>query len=70
MQDVKLVAGSNGHLTQCPTAEPDCPTCGQFQTLQAVVARLEENLQQLADKVKTFEKKCDARIYLINCFDS
>jgi protein kinase C-binding protein NELL len=51
MQDVKLVAGSNGHLAQCPSAEPDCPTCGQFQTLQSVVARLEKSLQQLTDKV-------------------
>ena len=51
MQDVRLVAGSNGHLTQCPAAEADCPTCGEFQSLRSVVARLEKSLQQLTDKV-------------------
>ena len=51
MQDVRLVAGANGHQVQCPSVETECPTCGQFQTLQSVVARLEKTLQQLTDKV-------------------
>lgn len=51
MQDVKLVAGSNGHLAQCPSAEAECPTCGEFHSLRSVVARLEQTLQQLTDKV-------------------
>ncbi len=54
MQDVKLVAGSNGHLVQCPSAEAECPTCGEFHSLQSVVARLEKSLQQLTDKVSLF----------------
>lgn len=52
MQDVRLVAGSNGHLAQCPTAEAECPTCGEFHSLQSVVARLERTLQQLTNKVQ------------------
>ena len=51
MQDVKLVAGANGHLVQCPAAEAECPTCGEFHSLQSVVARLEKSLQLLTDKV-------------------
>ena len=51
MQDVRLVAGSNGHLTQCPTAEAECPTCGEFSSLRSVVARLERSLQQLTNQV-------------------
>ncbi len=52
MENVKLVAGPNGHLTQCPSsAEPDCPTCGQFQTLQALVNDLQKQFLQLNDKV-------------------
>lgn len=51
MQDVRLVAGSNGHLMQCPKAEAECPTCGEFHSLQSVVARLELSLQQLTNKV-------------------
>ena len=65
MQDVKLVAGSNGHLAQCPSAEPDCPTCGQFQTLQSVVARLEKSLQQLTDKVMISFAFCFASLVTI-----
>jgi hypothetical protein len=52
MQDVKLVAGSNGHLVQCPAAEAECPTCGEFHSLQSVVARLEKSLQHLTNKVQ------------------
>lgn len=54
MQDVRLVAGSNGHLTQCPTAEAECPTCGEFSSLRSVVARLERSLQQLTNQVSLF----------------
>lgn len=54
MQDVRLVAGSNGHLAQCPKAEAECPTCGEFHSLRSVVARLEKTLQQLTDKVSSF----------------
>ena len=52
MQDVKLVAGSNGHLVQCPAAEAECPTCGEFHSLQSVVARLEKSLLHLTNKVR------------------
>lgn len=51
MQDVRLVAGVNGHVAQCPLAQAECPTCGEFHTLRSVVARLEKSLQHLADKV-------------------
>ena len=51
MQDVHLVAGSNGHLAQCPKADAECPTCGEFHSLRSVVAQLEKTLQQLTDKV-------------------
>ena len=51
MQDVRLVAGVNGHVVQCPLAQAECPTCGEFHTLRSVVARLEKSLQHLADKV-------------------
>ncbi|XP_046442081.1 protein kinase C-binding protein NELL1-like isoform X2 [Daphnia pulex] len=57
MQDVKLVAGSNGHLVQCPAAEAECPTCGEFHSLQSVVARLEKSLQHLTNKLEHAEER-------------
>ena len=54
MQDVRLVAGSNGHLAQCPKAETECPTCGEFHSLRSVVARLEKALQLVTDRVSFY----------------
>ncbi|XP_032793634.2 protein kinase C-binding protein NELL1 isoform X2 [Daphnia magna] len=57
MQDVNLIAGSNGHLVQCPAAEAECPTCGEFHSLQSVVARLEKSLQHLTNKLEHAEER-------------
>lgn len=71
MQDVNLIAGSNGHLVQCPAAEAECPTCGEFHSLQSVVARLEKSLQHLTNKVRVepeIVKSNSICLFILFCF--
>ena len=51
LQDVRIVEGTAGHLTQCPSADADCPTCGQFQQLSDQVNNLQTLVTQLSARV-------------------
>ena len=51
LQDVKLVAGPHGYLSQCPLLDSFCPTCGQFSILQNTVEQLMRNLNELTRRV-------------------
>ncbi|XP_070164643.1 protein kinase C-binding protein NELL1 isoform X2 [Polyergus mexicanus] len=55
LQDVKLIAGPHGYLTQCPQLDSSCPTCGQFSTLQNTVARLLDNVKELTHRLAAAE---------------
>lgn len=51
LQDVKLIAGPHGYLSQCPQLDSSCPTCGQFSILQNTVEQLMHNLNELTRRV-------------------
>lgn len=51
LQDVRVVGGSGGHLSQCPDADADCPSCGQFLHLADELAATRAMVKALADRV-------------------
>ncbi|KAM0736234.1 Protein kinase C-binding protein NELL1 [Formica fusca] len=55
LQDVKLIAGPHGYLSQCPQLDSSCPTCGQFSTLQNTVERLLDNVKELTHRLAAAE---------------
>ncbi|RWS27877.1 protein kinase C-binding protein NELL2-like protein, partial [Leptotrombidium deliense] len=55
LRDVKLVAKAYGYSADCPRLETDCPTCGQFKSLQSTVSQLEHYVKELSAKVS---KEC------------
>jgi len=60
LQDVRVVAGPHGYLSQCPRLDSVCPTCGQFQLLQATVEDLTARVNQLVQKVSLSKKNTHA----------
>lgn len=52
LQDVRLVSGAAGYLLQCPQADAECPTCGQFQILSDQVNQLQQLVSQLSIRVR------------------
>ncbi|CAL4155734.1 unnamed protein product, partial [Meganyctiphanes norvegica] len=60
LQDVRIVAGSSGHLLQCPQADADCPTCGQFQHLSEQVNQLQQLVTTLATRLTASEARLAA----------
>ncbi|XP_063224126.1 protein kinase C-binding protein NELL1-like isoform X2 [Bacillus rossius redtenbacheri] len=67
LQDVRLIFGPHGYLSQCPSLDSTCPTCGQFSLLQGAVDQLRRNLQDLTDRLAAAEgrigvvEQCDCR---------
>ncbi|XP_065334264.1 protein kinase C-binding protein NELL1-like isoform X3 [Cloeon dipterum] len=57
LQDVRVVAGPHGYLSQCPKVDSVCPTCGQFQLLQATVEDLTARVNQLVQKLEATEAR-------------
>ncbi|XP_011687422.1 PREDICTED: protein kinase C-binding protein NELL1-like [Wasmannia auropunctata] len=55
LQDVKLIAGPHGYLSQCPQLDSSCPTCGQFSILQNTVEQLMHNLNELTHRLAAAE---------------
>ncbi|XP_047358151.1 protein kinase C-binding protein NELL1-like isoform X5 [Vespa velutina] len=55
LQDVKLVPGPHGYLSQCPQLDSSCPTCGQFSMLQNTVEQLMHNLNELTRRLAAAE---------------
>ncbi|XP_069164822.1 protein kinase C-binding protein NELL2a isoform X3 [Procambarus clarkii] len=60
LQDVRLVSGAGGYLLQCPQADAECPTCGQFQTLSDQVDQLQHLVTQLATRLTASEARLAA----------
>ncbi|CAD1477040.1 unnamed protein product, partial [Heterotrigona itama] len=62
LQDVKLIAGPHGYLSQCPLLDSFCPTCGQFSILQNTVEQLMPAAEGRISKVEECEcqKSCRA----------
>ncbi|XP_069969926.1 protein kinase C-binding protein NELL1 isoform X2 [Penaeus vannamei] len=60
LQDVRLVSGPAGYLLQCPQAEAECPTCGQFQVLSDQVNQLQQLVTQLASRLSASEARLAA----------
>ncbi|XP_014488740.1 PREDICTED: protein kinase C-binding protein NELL1-like isoform X2 [Dinoponera quadriceps] len=55
LQDVKLISGPHGYLSQCPQLDSSCPTCGQFSILQNTVEQLMHNLNELTRRLAAAE---------------
>ncbi|XP_011306410.1 protein kinase C-binding protein NELL1-like isoform X3 [Fopius arisanus] len=55
LQDVKLIPGAHGYLSQCPQLDTSCPTCGQFSILQNTVEQLMHNLNELTRRLAAAE---------------
>ncbi|KAK0176776.1 hypothetical protein PV328_000881 [Microctonus aethiopoides] len=55
LQDVKLIPGAHGYLSQCPQLDTSCPTCGQFSILQNTVEQLLHNLNELTHRLAAAE---------------
>ncbi|XP_076626123.1 protein kinase C-binding protein NELL1 isoform X4 [Colletes latitarsis] len=55
LQDVKLIPGPHGYLSQCPQLDSSCPTCGQFSILQNTVEQLMHNLNELTRRLAVAE---------------
>ncbi|KAK8386242.1 hypothetical protein O3P69_010740 [Scylla paramamosain] len=60
LQDVRLVSGTAGYLLQCPQAEAECPTCGQFQVLSDRVDQLQQMVAELATRLTASEARLAA----------
>ncbi|XP_034181758.2 protein kinase C-binding protein NELL1 isoform X1 [Osmia lignaria lignaria] len=55
LQDVRLIPGPHGYLSQCPQLDSSCPTCGQFSILQNTVEQLMHNLNELSRRLAAAE---------------
>ncbi|XP_077296655.1 protein kinase C-binding protein NELL2-like [Arctopsyche grandis] len=56
-QDVRLISGPHGYLTQCPGLDSECPTCGQFSLLQATVQELTSHIHEISKKLIEHEER-------------
>ena len=57
IQNFHLVSGkTNAHSLQCPMVDLDCPTCGEFRSMQELVRKMQleyqEEISRLKDRVK------------------
>ncbi|XP_050460759.1 protein kinase C-binding protein NELL1-like isoform X2 [Cataglyphis hispanica] len=57
LQDVKLIAGPHGYLSQCPQLDSSCPTCGQFSSLLNNVENLNHMLEELTHRLAAAEDR-------------
>ena len=64
---------TNAHSLQCPMVDTDCPTCGEFRSMQELVRKIQLEYQQeitrLKDRVKINSKSIlDKTFYLFKQF--
>ncbi|KOC65305.1 Protein kinase C-binding protein NELL1, partial [Habropoda laboriosa] len=57
LQDVKLIPGPHGYLSQCPQLDSSCPTCGEYSILQNTVEQLKHYVKDLTRRLATAEGK-------------
>jgi hypothetical protein len=65
LQEVRVVAGPHGYLSQCPHLDSSCPTCGQYLHVEANVERMVKRMHQLEQRVST--QQCPAVHKLMLC---
>ena len=53
IQNFHLVSGkTNAHSLQCPLVDSDCPTCGEFRSMQELVRKMQLEYQQEISRLK------------------
>ena len=53
IQNFHLVSGKqNAHSLQCPTVDTECPTCGEFRSMQDFVRQMQLEYLQEISKLK------------------
>lgn len=57
VEEAHIIPGPNGHLKQCPHADFECPTCGQFSLLQDTVLQMQLHLQNLTKRVWNYQRE-------------
>ncbi|KAG8224796.1 hypothetical protein J437_LFUL002241, partial [Ladona fulva] len=57
LEEVRLVAGPHGYLSQCPELDAVCPTCGEFSFLSSTVDALRKHLRELNERVAAAETR-------------
>ena len=61
IQNFHLVSGKqNAHSIQCPMVDSDCPTCGEFRSMQNLVRNMQleyrKEISLLKDRVRYANK--------------
>ncbi|XP_071453142.1 protein kinase C-binding protein NELL1-like isoform X3 [Hetaerina americana] len=57
LEEVRLVAGPHGYLSQCPGLDAGCPTCGEFSFLRSTVDALRRHLRDLTERLAAAESR-------------
>lgn len=53
IQNFHLVSGkTNAHSMQCPMVDTECPTCGEFRSMQELVRNMQLEYQQEITRLK------------------
>lgn len=61
LEEVNLIAGPYGYISQCENMDAQCPTCGQFTQLHNLVNELSFSLIELRSRVsmaRQWNMKC------------
>ncbi|XP_063701263.1 protein kinase C-binding protein NELL2-like [Culicoides brevitarsis] len=67
LEEVNLIAGPYGYLSQCENMDAQCPTCGQFTQLHNLVNELSFSLIELrsrlldAERRLSYVEECDCK---------
>ncbi|XP_014255233.1 protein kinase C-binding protein NELL2-like isoform X2 [Cimex lectularius] len=69
LQDVRIIRGVHGYLSQCPQLDTSCPTCGQFSSLQATIESLSNRLSQVTARLEAAESRISA-VEVCDCIKS
>lgn len=67
LEEVNLIAGPYGYISQCENMDAQCPTCGQFTQLHNLVNELSFSLIELRSRV-SMARQCPKRGTINWCF--
>ncbi|XP_033629563.1 protein kinase C-binding protein NELL2-like isoform X2 [Asterias rubens] len=59
LQSVRLIAMPQGFLSQCPSLDRSCPTCGQFQDMVDGIQELEGRIRSLEHQLFSAETRIE-----------
>uniref|UniRef100_A0A336MBC7 CSON008848 protein n=1 Tax=Culicoides sonorensis TaxID=179676 RepID=A0A336MBC7_CULSO len=57
LEEVNLIAGPYGYISQCENMDAQCPTCGQFTQLHNLVNELSSSLRDLRNRLVDAERR-------------